>query len=188
MRKKLISTLVAIALVGVLVLAGCVPEVAPGAAPSSLIPNRDNTYDIGRSNKQWNDLYLYRYIVTANGTANITMPSGNVTLSSLTGTDTLTNKTLTSANLTTPNIHGTPTRTNVAMGTVQIESTSTSATVTHGLASTPTLILLTFATSPGDNQSVLYWGNAGVTTFTANVASNTTAAANITWQAFIAAE
>lgn len=174
--KKHLKNLIAIGLILALVavftpaLMGCLPDVdiAPGAEPSSVIPTRDNTYDLGRSNRQWNDLYLYGYIYTANGTAHVTLPSGNVTLLSTAAAS----------------------RDNVAMGTVEIQtdSASTPITVSHGLGSTATLVYLTYADDPGNNTAMPYWQSANTTCFYIYTTDNASNTANLTWQAFIAGE
>lgn len=68
MRKKFIGILLAGILAVTSVFASCVPaDETPGIAPSSLIPSSNNTYNLGRSNLLWKNLYI--------------VSSGNATLS-----------------------------------------------------------------------------------------------------------
>jgi hypothetical protein len=124
MKKKIIFGILSLLCIigAIMAVSGCESEITPvsapppsgdagisppGVYPSSLIPTANNTYNIGTSTKQWKDLFLYRYITTNNGAANLTLPSSTDTLVGRATTDTLTNKILTSPTINAGTLSGT---------------------------------------------------------------------------------
>jgi hypothetical protein len=186
----------------------------PGAEASSLIPTANNTFDIGSLTKQWNDAWFGGTMTAATaalttvtvGGYTMTFPGSAQTLVGRTTTDTLTNKTLTAptitgtvtiadfistnATLTSPAINGTPVFSNHASGVSGnfTAGSATGVTITHGMASTPTRIYLTYAGDPGASPPALYPSSIGAATFTVSVSSNITNGVQVSWLAFIADE
>ena len=213
--KRLMSFILVVLLITIMsAFPGCEP-VAPEAEPSSLIPTSNSTFDIGRSNLQWNKIYCQSYYVMANL---LTIPT-SYNLTGTTDAQTLTNKTLTSPTITTPTVTGTgsiivssvnATNVGTVSGSLTITGstiasptltgtmvnpnvamgndniTGTSAIVTHGLSGTPTIILLTPAGSVSDNTT-FYWSTANGTNFTINSITSISNVA-VSWVAWIASE
>ena len=185
-KFKIMSVIVAVLMLLSLFLIGCEsqPTTVPGApAEFTRLKIANNWFESYDSN---------------NAYIRITLPSAAGTLATVAGTETLTNKTLTSPTLTTPSmssptITGTSVVSNRASGNATLAASGTSVVVTHGLAGTPTRVLLgingalgTASSATGMNQ--IYWSGANSTSFVINALVATNATAGINWLAMLADE
>ena len=189
MKKYLMTVILILALLtaSVGVLVGCQDEVAPGAAPSSVVPRVTATYDLGKASKQWRHLQMTGSIYTDNGT--LTLPQDQSdTLATLAG-DTFTSTSLTSPTMSDPTITGTPVVANRASGSANTPSDGgPSVTVAHGLGGTPVLVLLSWGGDSGGEAALIASSLGGtdftVTSSTANVTGDTL----FYWLAYLAFE
>jgi hypothetical protein len=124
---------------------------------------------------------------TITGTGTIIATSANVsTLGTVSDALTIT-ATVFAGN---PNFTGTPTFANQASGISSnfTAGSGTGVVVTHGLASTPTRIYLSYAGDPGATAPALYPSSVNGTSFTVSVSANITNGCQVYWLAYIADE
>lgn len=196
-------------------MSACNEIAPPEAQPSSLIPTANNTYDIGTSTKMWQDIKACGNITGDGTTQpTIVSPvmsgtwtgaptfSGGVTLTSptLTGatvtTGTSTNLTITDGVLAgtmtgTGTVSGNVTFSNVpkfmnhACGIASVSDNATSATFAHGMASTPTIVLLTWNGDPESDPTLWWSATSENITATLSTALTGGSSVNISWSAYI---
>ena len=164
MKKKYFITiaLVLMLLLGsIFSLGACDGAVieAPGAEPSSLIPIRNGSQDIGKASKQWDDLFLNGYLYTENGTATITLPNATGTLAVLagqtfTGTTTIDDFVADNITVTGGTVTGVTFTTNTYSGTTTINTlVSSNFTRTGGTDTGVTYASPTFTGTPVNANS-----------------------------------